>query len=402
MQKNKLLSIIKQTGYHTSDNRSEQIDGVVNLNGKIFLIEAKWSKRLAASALYEFIGKIENKFFGTLGIFISYNELSENFINALRKGRKQNVIVIHGEDVKLLFKKDIDLKAFLTYTLEKLSYDNMSHVSVKEFINFKKIEAKSAKQKIEVDNDKLKEFVTDNILIKESKTTLDIEIALKNLNSDEIAVLYEILFNRSKDYLIFTMNNRYYYSNFKTFFSVQKPDFSNERMVKLLNDYFEKYIFEAPSIYLIHFLEDFIDYFSKINEDTFKKFCTKLPELFNHVDYEGENAITSIIERYSEEIPEETLNEIYKKYIDFYFSSREDRFPQKRYANELFHRKKLDKKSVINWALDKMKIDLEFYEDCHEFNIDYFIKTYLVVGKAANMTEEEWSKEIKKIYAQLI
>lgn len=91
--------VLLRRGFHTTDNKSEQIDGAIEIDNRIFLIETKWvQSNLAASDLFSFIGKIENKFFGTLGIFISKEELSENFINALNKGRRQAVLVIHGED----------------------------------------------------------------------------------------------------------------------------------------------------------------------------------------------------------------------------------------------------------------------------------------------------------------
>lgn len=97
-------TILLSKGYHSSDHKSEQIDGAVEHNNRIFLVEMKWvESNLAASALYAFIGKIENKFSGTLGIFISKKVLSDNFINALNKGRRQSVIVIHGEDIDLFF-----------------------------------------------------------------------------------------------------------------------------------------------------------------------------------------------------------------------------------------------------------------------------------------------------------
>ena len=76
--------------YHTGDNRSEQIDGVVMVEGRYALLEAKWEKaNLAASELFSFLGKVEGKFTGTIGVFISRNELTSNFLTALRAGRRQ-------------------------------------------------------------------------------------------------------------------------------------------------------------------------------------------------------------------------------------------------------------------------------------------------------------------------
>ena len=76
---------------------SQQIDGAIEINNRIFIIEVKWekTKTLAASKLYSFLGKINSKIEGTLGVFISYNELGNNFINSTRAGIKQNCIIIN-------------------------------------------------------------------------------------------------------------------------------------------------------------------------------------------------------------------------------------------------------------------------------------------------------------------
>src|SRR4051812_15027132 len=50
----------------------EQIDGSIYLDGRIYLVEAKWhAEPLPASTLYQFKGKIDGKLAGTIGLFIS-------------------------------------------------------------------------------------------------------------------------------------------------------------------------------------------------------------------------------------------------------------------------------------------------------------------------------------------
>jgi hypothetical protein len=51
--------VLISKSYKTADG-TQQIDGAVQINSKIFLIEAKWEKKetLAASKLYSFLGKI--------------------------------------------------------------------------------------------------------------------------------------------------------------------------------------------------------------------------------------------------------------------------------------------------------------------------------------------------------
>ena len=80
----KTWGLLVRESYHTGDNKSEQVDGVLLFEGKYALLEAKWEKaNLAASVLFAFLGKVEGKFTGTIGVFVSRNELTSNFLTAL-------------------------------------------------------------------------------------------------------------------------------------------------------------------------------------------------------------------------------------------------------------------------------------------------------------------------------
>ena len=115
--------ILVSPSYKTAEN-AQQIDGAIRLNSKIFLLEAKWEKTetLAASKLYSFLGKINSKIEGTLGIFISYNSLSDNFLQAVRNGLRQNCIIIHGEkNIEDIIDEKVDVAEYLTYLFEQVS-----------------------------------------------------------------------------------------------------------------------------------------------------------------------------------------------------------------------------------------------------------------------------------------
>ena len=132
--------------YHTGDNKSEQIDGVVQFDGRYALLEAKWEKaNLAASELFSFLGKVEGKFTGTIGVFVSRNELTSNFLTALRAGRRQCIIVIHGQDVDDLFDPAFDLASYLALHVLHVCMDNLCHLSTEKFKS--KLKAAEAKKK---------------------------------------------------------------------------------------------------------------------------------------------------------------------------------------------------------------------------------------------------------------
>jgi hypothetical protein len=133
--------LLVRGSYHTGDNRSEQIDGVIKVEGRYALLEAKWTKaNLAASELFSFLGKVEGKFTGTIGVFISRNELTSNFLTALRAGRRQTILVIHGHDVDDLFNPMFDLPGYLSRHVLHVCMDNLCHLSTERYLTMLKTE----------------------------------------------------------------------------------------------------------------------------------------------------------------------------------------------------------------------------------------------------------------------
>ncbi len=78
----------------------EQIDGSFVLDGRVFLLEAKWhADEQPASTLYAFKGKVDGKLVGTLGVFISMSGYSEDAISALQIGKSLSVVLFDGDDM---------------------------------------------------------------------------------------------------------------------------------------------------------------------------------------------------------------------------------------------------------------------------------------------------------------
>lgn len=96
----------------------EQIDGSFFLDGKVFLLEAKWHKDpLPASKLYEFKGKVDGKLIGTIGVFISMGGYSEDAVNALTLGKSLNLILFDGSDIDLIINNGLSFKESLKLKL---------------------------------------------------------------------------------------------------------------------------------------------------------------------------------------------------------------------------------------------------------------------------------------------
>jgi hypothetical protein len=119
-----------------NEEGTQQIDGAVRISNKIFLVEIKWEKTntLAARKLGEFIHKVNSKIDGTLGIFISYNELNERSVRSVRAGIKQNCIIIHGEDNILpMISAQVSIADYGAYIYTQASIRNKISVPISEY-----------------------------------------------------------------------------------------------------------------------------------------------------------------------------------------------------------------------------------------------------------------------------
>lgn len=98
----------------------EQIDGSIEFEGNIHLIEAKWQNALVGNAdLLVLHGKVGGKATWSRGIFISYSGFTKEGLEAFSKGRPTNLIAVTGQDLYFIlgggmpFDQMIRLKARL-------------------------------------------------------------------------------------------------------------------------------------------------------------------------------------------------------------------------------------------------------------------------------------------------
>lgn len=102
----------------------EQIDGVVQIDGHIYLVEMKWwSKPLGTAEVSQHIVRLYGRGGQARGIFISYTDFAEGAINTCREGLSGGVVMAlcklseivsilerfdEGADLKAMFKKKIE------------------------------------------------------------------------------------------------------------------------------------------------------------------------------------------------------------------------------------------------------------------------------------------------------
>jgi hypothetical protein len=81
--------------------KGEEIDGALIWHAQTFLIEAKWHRDpIPASAIYAFRGKMEGKFSGTRGIFISMSGYAEDCQEVVSTGKALNVLLFDQRDIE--------------------------------------------------------------------------------------------------------------------------------------------------------------------------------------------------------------------------------------------------------------------------------------------------------------
>lgn len=115
----------------------EQIDGSFQLDGEIYLLEARWRKEQAANAdLLVFSGKVSGKANWSRGLFVSYSGFSEDGLLAFQQGRSTNIISMDGLDLHHVLVGSLDLPEVLRRKVRRAAETNRVFVPVRElFLN---------------------------------------------------------------------------------------------------------------------------------------------------------------------------------------------------------------------------------------------------------------------------
>jgi len=100
----------------------EQIDGSIEVDNNLYIIEIKWTKHaIDESDLLIFRGKVEAKSSFTRGIFISINGFTPMALKAIVTGKQPNFFLIDGYDLYLLFEEAYSILDLLKCKIRKLA-----------------------------------------------------------------------------------------------------------------------------------------------------------------------------------------------------------------------------------------------------------------------------------------
>lgn len=393
-------------GYHTHDNKSEEIDGVLEVYGWIVLLEVKWvNKDLAATSLFSFIGKIENKFEGAIGLFVSRDKLSDNFIRATRKGRRQTVIVIDGECVDTLINRKLSFKEYITEAIKYLSYENSSVYPIVRFVE--KIKYKNATNPEKEILKDAKLFVNNYIYNKTSNENDLIEICnvFSNFSDDLRQKVFEIIIDEYQENLWergpFESGGdfcyEYIYSNRAKFlFAKFAPSNS------YLSDLTLRFVSELLFFHLEKFSNSFIvnliaPFYSEVDREIRLRFERELlRQIDDNLNYYFENSVTCLIETLWGSFSIDTIAKLKEYYLGIFFSARSEKFKQKSFSIKLVENSTTDLKDVLVYIKNL------FLKRRELGNVDSLnLKEFSFLEGKLNISNKELKKRISQIYSEV-
>ena len=113
----------------------EQIDGSIEFEGNIYLIEAKWQNVPVGNAdLLVLNGKVGGKATWSRGIFISYSGFTPEGLEAFSKGRPTNLIAVTGQDLYFILEGGMPLDQMIRLKSRLAAEEGRVYVSVQELL----------------------------------------------------------------------------------------------------------------------------------------------------------------------------------------------------------------------------------------------------------------------------
>lgn len=114
----------------------EQIDGSFDLNGDVYLLEAKWhAKQTAQVDLLAFREKVESKSAWSRGLFVSNSGFTDDALTAFARGRATNIIGMTGQDLFFILSGEISLTDALSKKTRRAAETGEFYVSVFELVH---------------------------------------------------------------------------------------------------------------------------------------------------------------------------------------------------------------------------------------------------------------------------
>lgn len=396
--------VLLRRSYHTQNDRSEQLDGAIEVWNRVLLHEVKWvTSNLAASELYAFIGKIENKLSGTLGVFISRNPLTENFINALRLGRRQNVLVIHGEDLDELFKPESpSLSAYIEHFMKLLSYDHVAHFPFKDF-------AKtyiSPEQKAMAEDETVRIFIEEYLNIPEVISKERLSEGYQALKPAIRKKVYHYAFTNFDVAWKHFQSSKTFGMNYRTLFELIDP--KGKEIQGTENIYFMD---KLPNDFILFGISQLVELYwplytgmdSMITNAFEEKMLAAQEKSLSYNDFLSQSRIAGVVAKLWPELSESTQELLKVRYIDTLMNKEMDNEAlPKQLARKLISEEIINYDLLIAWFEKKVAFFFKNTAPDDEYTLDFFINTYQPIYAALGVKPNNQKAFVKRRAKQVI
>lgn len=121
------------------NNGGEQIDGAFSYDGWYYLVECKWTNKLAGiRELDSLLGKVNRSGKQGMGLFLSIEGWPKELPQILKQNPEKCIILMDGYDLRCVLNKSIPLEVVLNEKIAKLNLESEPVYSAVEIL--KKIE----------------------------------------------------------------------------------------------------------------------------------------------------------------------------------------------------------------------------------------------------------------------
>ncbi len=130
-----LINEIPVTRSFQRNGGGEQIDGAFSFQGWHYLVECKWTKKLAdIRELDSLSGKVNRSGRQMMGLFLSIDGWSENVPPLLKQNPEKCIIVMEGYDLRCVLSGAIELERLLNAKLVSLNLESDPYLSAVEIM----------------------------------------------------------------------------------------------------------------------------------------------------------------------------------------------------------------------------------------------------------------------------
>ena len=132
-----LINEIPVTKSFQRNEGGEQIDGAFLFQGWHYLIECKWTKKLAdIRELDSLLGKVNRSGKQAMGLLLSIDGWSENVPLLLKQNPEKCILLMEGYDLRCVLRGAVDLTRLLNAKITKLNLEAEPFFSVVEVMKW--------------------------------------------------------------------------------------------------------------------------------------------------------------------------------------------------------------------------------------------------------------------------